>query len=35
MPSSYSRHMGMASASCEITSGGVTMAAMTKATTMK
>lgn len=35
MPSSYSRHMGTASASCDTTSGGVTTAAMMKATTMK
>ncbi|GAO26724.1 HtrA2 peptidase [Alicycliphilus sp. B1] len=35
MPISYSRHIGTASASCETTSGGVTMAAITKAATMK
>jgi len=28
-------HMGMAKASCDTTSGGVTMAAITKAITMK
>ena len=33
-PSSYSRHIGMASASWLTTSGGVTMAAMTKAPTI-
>ena len=35
IPTSYSTHIGMASASCEITSGGVTTAATTKASTMK
>ena len=35
IPSSYSTIMGIASASCETTSGGVTMAAMMKASTMK
>ena len=35
MPTSYKMHMGMASASCEITSGGVTTAAMMKDSTMK
>lgn len=34
MPASYSRHIGIASISCEITSGGVTIAAMTKMPTM-
>ena len=35
MPTSYSRHIGIASASCDTTSGGVTMAAMMKASTTK
>ena len=35
MPTSYSRHIGIASASCETTSGGVRTAAMMNARTMK
>ena len=35
MPTSYRMHMGMASDSCDTTSGGVTMAAITNAITMK
>ena len=35
IPTSYSRHIGIASASCETTSGGVRIAAMMKARTMK
>ena len=35
MPTSYRMHIGMASASCEITSGGVTTAATMKDDTMK
>ncbi len=34
IPTSYSRHIGIASISCEITSGGVTTAAITKMPTM-
>src|SRR5690606_33036222 len=34
MPSSYSRHIGTASITCESTSGGVTMAPTTKAPTI-
>ena len=35
MPTSYRMHIGIASASCEITSGGVTTAAMMKLATTK